>query len=129
MENRIPHSTISLARRHNASVPAPYETFPPEIVRRVVRIQVLTLVWMTVEAVVSLGAAWFARSPALIGFGGDSGVELLSAAVVLWRFYSPSCGNPCGAAGGENRRRLALCSRCICCPRLCSDAARARRSP
>ena len=71
-------------------MPAPSETFPPEIARRVVRIQVLTLVWMTVEAVVSLGAAWFARSPALLGFGGDSAVELLSAAVVLRRFYLPS---------------------------------------
>jgi divalent metal cation (Fe/Co/Zn/Cd) transporter len=40
-----------------------------------------------------LGAAWFARSPALLGFGGDSAVELLSAAVVLWRFYSPSRGD------------------------------------
>jgi len=48
---------------------------------------------MTVEAVVSLGAAWMARSPALLGFGGDSAVELLSAAVVLWRFYSPSRGD------------------------------------
>ena len=38
----------------------------------------------------SLGAAWFARSPALLGFGGDSGVELLSAAVVLRRFYVTS---------------------------------------
>jgi divalent metal cation (Fe/Co/Zn/Cd) transporter len=80
-------------QRHNASVPAPSETFPPEIARRVVRIQVLTLVWMTVEAVVSLGAAWFARSPALLGFGGDSAVELLSAAIVLWRFNSPSRGD------------------------------------
>jgi uncharacterized membrane protein len=40
--------------------------------------------------VVSLGAAWKARSPALLGFGGDSAVELLSAAVVLRRFYVPS---------------------------------------
>ena len=72
---------------------APSETFPPEIARRVVRIQILTLVWMTVEAVVSLGAAWFARSPTLLGFGGDSAVEVLSAAVVLWRFYSPSRGD------------------------------------
>ena len=80
-------------RRHNASVPAPSETFPPEIARRVVRIQVLTLVWMTVEAVVSLGAAWMARSPALLAFGGDSAVELLSAGVVLWRFNSPSRGD------------------------------------
>ncbi|PYT71650.1 MAG: cation transporter [Acidobacteria bacterium] len=68
------------------------KTLPPEIVQRVIRIQVLTLVWMTVEAGVSLGAAWAARSPALLGFGGDSAVELLSAAVVLWRFYSPSPG-------------------------------------
>lgn len=41
---------------------------------------------MSVEAVVSLSAAWAARSPALLAFGGDSAIELLSAAVVLWRF-------------------------------------------
>jgi divalent metal cation (Fe/Co/Zn/Cd) transporter len=74
-------------------VAAPSESFPPEIARRAVRIQIFTLVWMTVEAVVSLGAAWRARSPALLGFGGDSAVELLSAAVVLRRFYSPSRGD------------------------------------
>jgi divalent metal cation (Fe/Co/Zn/Cd) transporter len=45
---------------------------------------------MSVEAVVSLGAAWAAHSPALLGFGGDSAVELLSAAVVLRRFYRPA---------------------------------------
>ncbi len=78
---------------HNASVSAPPKTFPLETTRRVIRIQALTLVWMSVEAVVSLGAAWMARSPALLGFGGDSAVELLSAAVVLWRFHSPSSGD------------------------------------
>jgi divalent metal cation (Fe/Co/Zn/Cd) transporter len=41
---------------------------------------------MTVEAVVSLTAAWMARSPALLAFGGDSAIELFSAIVVLWRF-------------------------------------------
>jgi divalent metal cation (Fe/Co/Zn/Cd) transporter len=41
---------------------------------------------MSVEAAVSLFAAWRARSPALLAFGGDSAVELLSAVVVLWRF-------------------------------------------
>jgi hypothetical protein len=45
---------------------------------------------MSVEAVVSLGAAWIAHSPALLAFGGDSAVELLSAAIVFWRFYSSS---------------------------------------
>ena len=68
-------------------MPASPNTFPLETTRRIVRIQALTLIWMTVEAVVSLGAAWMARSPALLGFGGDSAVELLSAAVVLHRFY------------------------------------------
>ena len=41
---------------------------------------------MTVEAAISLVAAWMARSPALLAFGGDSAIELLSAIVVLWRF-------------------------------------------
>ncbi len=57
-----------------------------EISRRVLRLQDLTIAWMTVEAVVSLAAAWNSHSPALFAFGGDSMVELLSAAVVFWRF-------------------------------------------
>jgi divalent metal cation (Fe/Co/Zn/Cd) transporter len=58
----------------------------PDISRRVIRLQVLTIAWMTVEAVVSLAAAWNSHSPALFAFGGDSLVELLSAAAVFWRF-------------------------------------------
>ncbi len=57
-----------------------------DISRRVLRLQVLTIAWMTVEAGVSLGAARNSHSPALIAFGGDSLVELLSAGVVFWRF-------------------------------------------
>jgi divalent metal cation (Fe/Co/Zn/Cd) transporter len=55
---------------------------------RIRRIQVLTIAWMSVEAVVSLTAAWMAHSPALLAFGGDSAIELISAAVVYWRFRS-----------------------------------------
>jgi hypothetical protein len=40
---------------------------------------------MIVEACVSLSAAWMARSPTLLAFGGDSAIELLSAGVVLVR--------------------------------------------
>ncbi len=58
----------------------------PDTSRRVLQLQVLTIVWMTVEAVVSLGAAWSSHSPALCAFGGDSLIELLSAAVVFRRF-------------------------------------------
>jgi divalent metal cation (Fe/Co/Zn/Cd) transporter len=57
-----------------------------DIHRRVVQLQIITLVWMSIEAGASLGAAWHAHSPALLGFGGDSLVEFLSAVVVLVRF-------------------------------------------
>jgi divalent metal cation (Fe/Co/Zn/Cd) transporter len=58
----------------------------PDVVRRIYRVQALTIAWMSVEAAVSLFSAWESRSPALLAFGGDSAVELFSAVVVLWRF-------------------------------------------
>jgi divalent metal cation (Fe/Co/Zn/Cd) transporter len=58
------------------------------VVRRIVWIQAITMGWMTVEAIFALGAAWRAHSPALLAFGGDSAIELLSAVVVYWRFRS-----------------------------------------
>ncbi|MFY9530924.1 MAG: cation transporter [Candidatus Acidiferrales bacterium] len=71
-------------------MPIATTTSPPDLVLRARRLQILTIVWMTVEAIVALAAAWTARSPALLGFGGDSAIELLSAMVVLWRFRSKS---------------------------------------
>jgi divalent metal cation (Fe/Co/Zn/Cd) transporter len=61
---------------------------PDHLVQRVRRVQAITLAWMSVEAAVSLLASWRAGSPALLAFGGDSAVELLSALVVLWRFHA-----------------------------------------
>src|SRR5450755_583080 len=58
----------------------------PDAIRRIQRVQTLTIAWMSVEAGVSLFAAWRARSPVLLAFGGDSAIELFSAVVVLWRF-------------------------------------------
>jgi divalent metal cation (Fe/Co/Zn/Cd) transporter len=58
----------------------------PDAIRRIQRVQAITIAWMSVEALVSLFAAWQARSPALLAFGGDSAIELFSAVVVLWRF-------------------------------------------
>jgi divalent metal cation (Fe/Co/Zn/Cd) transporter len=60
----------------------------PDVLQRILRLQVLTIAWMTLEVIVALAAAWAARSPALLGFGGDSAVELLSATIVFWRFRS-----------------------------------------
>jgi divalent metal cation (Fe/Co/Zn/Cd) transporter len=55
---------------------------------RIRQIQTITVAWMSVEAVVAFSAAWIAHSPALLAFGGDSAIELLSAIVVYWRFRS-----------------------------------------
>lgn len=49
-------------------------------------LQGITLGWMLVECGVSLYAAEKAHSPALVAFGSDSLVELLSAVVVLMQF-------------------------------------------
>src|SRR5664280_2224140 len=53
---------------------------------RIRQIQTITIAWMSAEAVLSLSAAWMARSPVLLAFGGDSAIELLSAVVVYRRF-------------------------------------------
>jgi hypothetical protein len=70
------------------TIAAPLET--PDVPRRVIRLQVLTIAWMTVEAVGALGAAWTARSPALLGVGGDNAIELFSAVIA----FGDSVPNP-----------------------------------
>ena len=57
-----------------------------EISRQIVRLQVVTLIWMVVECALALFSAWRARSPVLLAFGADSLIELLSALVVLLQF-------------------------------------------
>jgi divalent metal cation (Fe/Co/Zn/Cd) transporter len=67
-------------------MPSILQTASPDAIRRIQQVQTATIGWMSVEAAVSLFAAWRARSPALLAFGGDSAIELFSAIVVLWRF-------------------------------------------
>lgn len=54
--------------------------------RQVAWLQWITLAWMTAECGASLWAAAKAHSVALLAFGSDSLVEMLSAAVVLLQF-------------------------------------------
>jgi divalent metal cation (Fe/Co/Zn/Cd) transporter len=61
---------------------------PGDTNRAIKRLQVVTICWMLVECGVALTAAWRAHSPALLAFGSDSSVELLSAIVVLLQFTS-----------------------------------------
>jgi divalent metal cation (Fe/Co/Zn/Cd) transporter len=52
------------------------------------RIQWSTIIWMAIEVAIAFITAIRAHSVALAAFGGDSAIELLSAAVVLARFHS-----------------------------------------
>jgi divalent metal cation (Fe/Co/Zn/Cd) transporter len=53
--------------------------------RSALRLEYLTVGWNVVEASIGLVAGLVAGSIALVGFGGDSVVESLSGAVLIWR--------------------------------------------
>ena len=60
------------------------------VLRRRIRIVVaITITWNVIEAIIALAAGGAASSAALIGFGLDSIVEVLSAAAVAWQFAAP----------------------------------------
>jgi divalent metal cation (Fe/Co/Zn/Cd) transporter len=46
-----------------------------------------TVAWNVVEAVVGIGVGLAVGSVALVGFGVDSGIEVISAIALLWRLY------------------------------------------
>lgn len=48
-------------------------------------LEVFTVCWMVVEAVIAIGAGVLARSVLLTAFGLDSAIELVSGAILLWR--------------------------------------------
>jgi divalent metal cation (Fe/Co/Zn/Cd) transporter len=57
----------------------------PDLVRRALRLEWLTIAWLVIEAAVALGAGIAAHSLSLIAFGADSLIELASAGVLSWR--------------------------------------------
>ncbi|WP_448630908.1 cation diffusion facilitator family transporter [Cellulomonas soli] len=57
--------------------------------RRIRWVVTATIAYNVVEAVVALTAGRLASSSALLGFGLDSVVEVLSAAAVAWQFAAP----------------------------------------
>ncbi len=61
-------------------------------VRRGVHIEIFTVLWMVVEAAVSIGAGVLAGSALLTAFGLDSVVELVSGAILLWRLLVEARG-------------------------------------
>src|SRR2546430_7236617 len=60
--------------------------------RRGVRLEVATIAWMLVEAVIALAAGIAAHSVLLTAFGADSVIELLSGIVLYVRLSAESAG-------------------------------------
>ena len=59
-----------------------------EGLRRGRRLEIFTVGWNLVEAVIAITAGWLAGSIALVGFGFDSLIEVTAGAFVLRRIHS-----------------------------------------
>jgi divalent metal cation (Fe/Co/Zn/Cd) transporter len=58
-----------------------------DLVRRGQRLEYFTIVYNSVEGLVSIVAGLIAGSVSLIGFGLDSGIEVASGVALLWRLH------------------------------------------
>lgn len=54
-------------------------------VREGVNIELISIVWMVIEAGVAIGSGIMAHSLSLVAFGADSIIELVAGIVLLWR--------------------------------------------
>lgn len=70
------------------------------LVRRARLLAWITIAWNVAEAVVAIAAGLAASSIALVGFGLDSTVEVMSAVVIVWQLQ--------GAPEDRERRALQL---------------------
>ena len=59
----------------------------PSLIRQGRRLEYFTIVWNSLEAIVSIIAGLFAGSISLLGFGLDSAIEVASGTALLWRLH------------------------------------------
>jgi divalent metal cation (Fe/Co/Zn/Cd) transporter len=74
--------------------------------RRALWLEYFTVGWNVIEAVVAIGAGIIAGSVALIGFGVDSGVEVISAVGLLWRLHKAGPDATVAEESAAERRAL-----------------------
>jgi cation diffusion facilitator family transporter len=78
--------------------------------RRGVRLEWFTVAWNVAEALVAIAAGVAAGSIALIGFGVDSGIEVVAASALLWRFRQASADASKAEHGDAEQRALYVVS-------------------
>jgi len=98
----------------NVTPPTPVLAIPSSdpiarihLVRRAKLLSWLSIGWMAIEAGVAIAAALVAGSVALLGFGFDSLIELVSASIVIWRFTGAR--NQSEAAERRAQKLIAAC--------------------
>jgi cation diffusion facilitator family transporter len=77
-----------------------------ELHRRALWLEHFTISWNVIEAVVAIGAGIIAGSVALVGFGVDSAVEVISALGLLWRLRKAGPEATVQEESGAERRAL-----------------------
>jgi cation diffusion facilitator family transporter len=74
--------------------------------RRALWLEYVTVGWNVIEGVVAIGAGLIAGSVALVGFGVDSSIEVLSALGLLWRLRTAGPEASVAEESGAERRAL-----------------------
>jgi divalent metal cation (Fe/Co/Zn/Cd) transporter len=76
------------------------------MLRRGLRLEVFTIQWNVLEALVAVGAGWWAGSIALVGFGLDSVIETISATALYLRLRGEIAGGTEKEAEARERKAL-----------------------
>ena len=76
--------------------------------RRGLRLEWFTVAWNVVEAFVAIGVGVVVGSVALVGFGVDSGIEVISAVALLWRLRKAEPHASAEEHGAAERKALYL---------------------
>jgi cation diffusion facilitator family transporter len=79
-----------------------------ELHRRGLRLEWFTVAWNVAEAFVAIGVGLVVGSVALVGFGVDSGIEVISAVALLWRLRKAGPHASAEEHGAAERRALYL---------------------
>jgi cation diffusion facilitator family transporter len=77
-----------------------------ELHRRALWLEYFTVGWNVIEGAVAIGAGIIAGSVALIGFGVDSSIEVISALGLLWRLRKAGPEATVAEESGAERRAL-----------------------
>jgi cation diffusion facilitator family transporter len=76
--------------------------------RRGLLLEWFTVAWNVVEAAVAIGVGLVVGSVALVGFGVDSGIEVISAIALLWRLRKAGPHASVEEHGAAERKALYL---------------------